>query len=150
MPHRSSATPILLIVGLLVLGVIAYLWYTGTLSSSMSSVSSPSTSSVPASSPAASSSAASSPAAPTYKYVQSAGPGVWDPNPSGAYTCPQTKIAGYCIVPDTATAQSLCSADPNCVGYAVAGNGSGTIQLLNKQPVSNPSANGTFYSKTSS
>jgi hypothetical protein len=96
--------------------------------------------------PPSSGAAPAVPAAPQYVLTNSGG--VWDPAALGAYTCPQTKIAGYCIVPDVPTAQSLCTSDPKCLGYAIAGNGSGTIQLLASPPVPNPSANGTYYKKS--
>lgn len=136
--HQAA---ILLIVGLLVVAVVAYLYYMNSQSASVA------VGTVTAATGATGVPVA--PASPKYTYVLKNQGGVWDPANYGDYTCAQTKIPGYCIVPNTNMAIDLCNQDSKCVGYAVAGNGSGTIQLLAKMPVSNPSANGTFYQKTS-
>lgn len=57
------------------------------------------------------------PAVVAPKYTQTV-TGMWTPEPGNVYTCPASSShTAYCIVPTEATAQTLCSGDPKCLGY---------------------------------
>lgn len=84
-----------------------------------------------------------------YTYVQDPTTGLWDTAPKGYYTCPQTTVDGYCIVPQD-QAQTICSNDPNCIGYvqgAAAQNPNNLAQLVSQGVAPNQYTTGSTYFK---
>lgn len=82
--------------------------------------------------------------------------GVWDPTPSGKYTCSGSIEPGYCILPTAATAQAWCNSDPKCKGYltttATVWHGQwpsypAAVQVVDAIPTPNTSNPGTFVQK---
>jgi hypothetical protein len=79
------------------------------------------------------------------------GTGLWDNNAANEYTCPNvpsvnsTYKTQYCIVSSEQDAINYCNSESTCAGYVT--NSPTTYQLLNKQPVKNEAANGTYYQK---
>lgn len=78
---------------------------------------------------------------------------IWDSAPYNKYTCVNTKVTGYCIIPET-DAERVCNLDDKCKGYLkfpVNNPNSGNVQLLTDEPVENKfSGVNIFYKKVPS
>jgi len=91
-----------------------------------------------------------SPAPQTWNY-SIGGKGLWDGNTENIYTCPNVPSVipalktQYCAVTNEQDAINFCNSESSCIGYVT--NAPNAFQLLNKQPVKNEIANGTYYQK---
>jgi hypothetical protein len=75
------------------------------------------------------------PAAPqnTSNYTATANALQWASDAQGAYTCPNSLSADWCILPTAAAGAAACDADSSCAGYLVPGDSltsSGTFKVL--------------------
>jgi len=155
MVDNKKIVVIVIVLVILLIGYIGYSSVNGSSSSGTFNPSQTSTSSTPTLQP--SSVPSSTPLNPTpvpqtapapQPYVPTIS-GVWAQESKGQYTCPTSVQSGWCIVP-LSTAQSVCNSDPKCIGYVqdAYSISTNTVQLTSVPPVSNSTANGTFYAKT--
>jgi hypothetical protein len=78
--------------------------------------------------------------------------GVWGDNGPGEYKCPWANgvnktsyLSEYCVFGVESDVQRHCDGDPACVGYV--SNAPDTFMAINRFPVPNVSANGSFYKR---
>lgn len=78
---------------------------------------------------------------------------IWDSAPYNKYTCANTKVVGYCIIPES-EGERVCSLDDKCKGYLKFPKNNpnqGNVQLLTDEPVNNQfSGVNIFYKKVPS